>query len=332
MPHRRSSPATGSRQRCSPAALSRQRSSGDLLADRRYAYAEACLAEGDARAACEMAEQALDLAPRFAPAWFLLGRARERLGATPDLRQAALRAYENALDLDPDDALGARLRLARIGGADGAPAITPAYVRALFDGYAARFDRHLVGALGYRGPAMLVDALDGACGGRAAFAEALDLGCGTGLVGTALGERIGRLAGCDLSPAMLALARGTGRYARLVEADLAAFLAGEPAASADLVAAADVLIYVRDLAPVLAGIARVMRPGALAAFTVQSPPDGETAADGVLGEDGRYAHADAAVAARAGAAGLAVALLRPAAVRRENGRDVPGRVVLLRTA
>ena len=37
-----------------------QHSSGDLLADRRYVYAEACLAEGDALGAAEMAEQAID--------------------------------------------------------------------------------------------------------------------------------------------------------------------------------------------------------------------------------------------------------------------------------
>lgn len=46
----------------------RQRSSGDLLADRRYAYAEALLTEGDAAAAIELAEQALERAPDFVPA------------------------------------------------------------------------------------------------------------------------------------------------------------------------------------------------------------------------------------------------------------------------
>ncbi|TXN66076.1 tetratricopeptide repeat protein, partial [Methylobacterium sp. WL6] len=54
-----------------------QTGSGDLLADRRFAYAEACLAEGDCVGAAEMAEQALERAPRFAAAWVLLGQARE---------------------------------------------------------------------------------------------------------------------------------------------------------------------------------------------------------------------------------------------------------------
>lgn len=304
----------------------RQTGSGDLLADRRYAYAEACLAEGDAAGAAEMAEQALERAPRFAAAWVLLGRAREaRHAGTPDpaLFQAALRAYETARDLDPEDALGTLVHLARLGAGGALPALSPAYVRALFDGYAGRFERHLVDGLGYRGPALVCAALDAA--GTRRYPDAVDLGCGTGLMGAALGARVARLTGVDLAPAMLALARRKGVYARLVEAEIGAFLDGEPAASADLCVAADVFIYVADLGPVLAGIARVLRPGGRAAFTVQSH-DG----DGViLGTDARYAHADAHLRDAAARAGLDRASLRPAAIRRERGRDVAGRIVVL---
>ena len=55
------------------------RSSGDLLADRRYVWAEAALAEGDAAAAADLAAQVLERAPAYGPAWLLLGRAREVL-------------------------------------------------------------------------------------------------------------------------------------------------------------------------------------------------------------------------------------------------------------
>jgi predicted TPR repeat methyltransferase len=79
------------------------RSTGDLLADRRYAYAEAAWNEGDAAAAADLAGQALDLAPDFAPAHALLGRATAALGRTEEAR----RALERALALEPDDALGA---------------------------------------------------------------------------------------------------------------------------------------------------------------------------------------------------------------------------------
>ena len=309
-------------------STSGQFTSGDILADRRYAYAEGCLGDGDAASAAEIAEQALELAPRYAAAWLLLGRAREALHAKSGREadfQAALRAYAAALDLDPEDALGSRVRLIQLGGGDAAGAMSRAYLRALFDGYAGRFERHLVGSLAYRGPEMLCAALDALPGAPPRFEAVLDLGCGTGLMGAALAGRCDQLTGVDLSPAMLALAGRRRLYQRLVLDDLADFLGAEPEASADLCVAADVFIYVGDLAPVLATIARVLRPGGLAAFTVQSH-DG---AGVILGADARFAHADAYLDAAAGAAGLLTAMREPAAIRREGGLDVPGRLVIL---
>jgi predicted TPR repeat methyltransferase len=311
--------------------MASQLSSGDLLADRRYRYAEACLAEGDYAGAADLAEQALEIAPRYAPAWLLLGRAREGLAdpdRAPELRASAARAYACALDIDPDDTLGVRAHLVRLGVGDSLPALSPAYVRTLFDGYAPRFERHLVDGLGYVGPQLVRDALP-VTPGR--FAVALDLGCGTGLMGGAIRDRVGHLAGIDLSPGMLALARAKSwqdrpLYDRLVDGDLSAFLAGEPPESTDLCLAADVLIYVADLGSFLAGIGRVLRPGGLGAFTVQSHDGAGT----ILGADGRYAHGDAHIAASAADAALEILTLRPADVRREGGRPVPGRVVVLR--
>lgn len=326
-------------------------SSGDLLADRRYRYAEACLAEGDAAACADLAAQALEIAPGYAPAWLLLGRAREGL-ADPD---GAREAYAAALGLDPQDVLGAGLHLARLGAGEGA-VLTPAYVRALFDGYAPRFERHLVEGLRYVGPALITDILPEE---PARFPAVLDLGCGTGLAGAAIAHRAGHLTGVDLSPAMLALARGKGCYDRLVAGELGAFLAGEAPASADLCIAADVFIYCADLAPVLARIGRVLRPGGWTAFTVQSPGacpfplagrggggsggttelhpapppppapprEGEGSSTPTLGPDGRYAHPDAHLRAAAGKAGLTIAVMREDAVRFEGGGPVPGRVV-----
>ncbi|WP_430912578.1 class I SAM-dependent DNA methyltransferase [Methylobacterium sp. sgz302541] len=309
--------------------MSRQRSSGDLLADRRYAYAESCLAEGDAAGAAEMAEQALELAPRFAPAWALLGRAREALfsaGAGEAAFHAALRAYAAALDIDPEDALGARMRLAVLGLGDGTRAMSAAYVRALFDGYAERFDRHLVDGLGYRGPQLLREALDAVAGAGARFGTALDLGCGTGLVGEVLAGRADRLVGIDLSPAMLAKARAKGLYQRLVAGDLLRALAQEPEGGADLVLAADVFIYVGDLGAPLAAIARALAGGGLAAFTLQTH-DGEEPVR--LGADARFSQSEAHLREAAGEAGLGVVSLSEAAIRRDRDRDVPGLVAVL---
>ncbi|SFU53175.1 Predicted methyltransferase, contains TPR repeat [Methylobacterium sp. 174MFSha1.1] len=298
------------------------RSSGDLLADRRYAWAEAALAEGDAGAAADLAAQVLERAPGYAPAWLLLGRAR---AADPALRADARSAFRAALTLDPEDSLGARLHLAELGEGVG-EAISPAYVRALFDGYAGRFERHLVEGLGYCGPALIRAALERLRGPDASFPRVLDLGCGTGLMARALVGIAGTLAGIDLSPGMLAEARRTSLYARLHEGDLRDVLRAEPPSSADLAVAADVFIYLREIGPVLRETARVLAPGGLFAFTVQ----GHAGARGtVLGADGRYAHGVENVREDAAAAGLAIALLEPAEIRRQNGAGVPGWLAVL---
>ncbi len=295
--------------------------SGAPAADRRFAYAQGALDDGDAGAAADLAAQALELAPRFAPAHALLGRARAVLGE----RDAAVAALEAALALDSDDPLGVRLDLARLGALPEAQALAPGFVRALFDAYAPRFDAHLVGALAYRGPAVILAALDAVAPGLT-FPAVLDLGCGTGLMGEALRDRAGTLAGCDLSPAMVAAARAKEVYDRLAVAELAAFLDAEPPGGADLAVAADVLVYVGDLAPVFAAAARALAPGGLLAFTVQDHPG-----EGVrLGEDDRFAHAAAIVHDLARAYGFAAALSELASTRRDRGVDVPGRVVVLR--
>src|SRR3954447_19432537 len=115
------------------------RSSGNLAADRRYDYARGAAGDGDHAAAADLCEQALELAPDWAPAWFALGEARGALGEN-DAAQAAL---ARALACDPQDSQGAGLRLARLRGET--PARPPdAYVRDLFDQYADRFETHLV--------------------------------------------------------------------------------------------------------------------------------------------------------------------------------------------
>lgn len=299
------------------------RSSGDLLADRRYAYAEAALKEGDAVAAADLLAQTVEIVPRWAPAWFLLGVARVALLDTA----GAAAAFRESLRLDPTDVIGARLHLARLGQAPAAAAMSDAYVRSLFDDYAGRFDEHLTRSLGYRGPALLMQALRKVAGAAPRFAQVLDLGCGTGLMGEVIRPHAVRLAGCDLSPAMVEKARAKGLYDALAAAELLAFLAGEAPGGADLVLAADVFVYVGDLAPVFAAVARALAPAGLFAFSVQAPAGEE--AGFVLGDDLRYAHGEAYLRATAAAAGLAVRLVEAAATRLDRGVAVPGLVAVL---
>ncbi len=305
---------TGAAQAASTTAMTLDLlTSGDLAADRRYAWGMAALAEGDAAVAADLLQQALELAPSWAPAWLALGDARDRAG----LRAGAVEAWRQCLALEPEDRLGAAPRLAAAGEARSSDAISAAYVKALFDDYAPRFDGHLTEALSYRGPEVVARALDDAAAGRR-FGRALDLGCGTGLTGLALRARVDWLGGCDLSPAMLARARKRAVYDLLEERDLLEVLEASTGGSLDLIVAADVLIYVSALGPVFAAAARALAPSGLMAFTTQS---GE--ADVAVGEDLRVSHAPASVLRLAVQAGLDPVLVRDEWVRKERGRPVP---------
>jgi predicted TPR repeat methyltransferase len=300
-------------------------SSGDLIADRRYKAAIEMASRGDFPAAADILAQTVELTPNFATAWFALGAIRDRLGD----RAGAVIAFERTRAADPEDYHGARLQLARLGVGEVAPAMTETYVRRLFDQYAGRYDNALTEHLHYRGPALLRDAAESAM--RAAkrpmhFGAMLDLGCGTGLAGAAFRLVVDRLVGVDLSPAMIAKAGSKGSYDRLAIAELSDFLAGESAAAKqyDLVIAADVFVYVNDLAPIVAAIAPILAPDGILAFTVETHPG-----DGVkLLPTLRFAFAANYLRAAVAAAGLALHTLASAAIRTENGIPVDGLVVV----
>ena len=295
--------------------------SGDLLADRRYLHACALSEEGDHAAAADLLAQTLERAPHWPVAWSALGHACLAQGDGARARVA----FGQALRLDPADAIGASLALAALDP-DAMPAAAPArFVARLFDGYASRFDAHLQEGLGYRAPALLRAALDAVARPPRRFARALDIGCGTGLGGAALRDRVDRLCGVDLSPRMIEQAAAKALYDELSTGDLMAALETTPAC--DLILAADVLIYTGDLASVFAAAHRALSPGGLFAFTLQRADAGTGVC---VGPDLRFSHAPDHVASRATAAGLAVAAWDTASTRRDGGADVPGLVVVLR--
>src|SRR3984893_992350 len=297
-------------------------SSGDLVADRRFDFARDLQLKGDLVAAADLLEQATELAPGFASAWFTLGGIRQQLGR----RDAAIEAFRKALVADPGDRHGASLRLMLLG-AHPLSAMPQAYVRALFDQYAPKFEAALVDDLGYRGPALLFKAVLSA---RAAirkpalFRRSIDLGCGTGLAAPAFAAQVDEFTGIDLSPRMIERARDTGLYAEIEVAEMVEGLRGKPDVSADLILAADAVVYLSDLAPLLSEARRVLAPGGLLAFTAETHDD-----DGViLGEGLRYAHGAGYLRASIEACGLALSRCEDLSARNEDNAPVPGLVVV----
>lgn len=182
----------------------------------------------------------------------------------------------------PDDAVHAyAMRVLTDASVSRAPAD---YVAAKFDGFADQFDHQLVTLLDYQAPSLLAGMV---ARHATKFPEILDLGCGTGLAAEPFARFGARLTGVDLSGGMLAKAAERNAYDCLVQADIVDFLR-ERGEAFDLVLAADVLIYLGDLAPLFEALGPVVRPGGLFVFSVEVGDDGWT----VL-PSGRFAHADA---------------------------------------
>lgn len=299
-------------------------------------------------------ERLLALNDRHVAAWARLAETYKSLGRRDD----ALRAYTRALALDADQpevwsrrgdllreagradeaAQAFREALARGGDAalngyylaavtgDGTPpppTAPAAYVRGLFDGYADDFDQHLRGLLGYEAPERLARRL----AAHAPFESALDLGCGTGLCGPLLRPMTRRLVGVDLSGAMLAKARALGVYDELLQVDLLEAL-GRDEARHDLIVAADVFIYVGELAPVFAAVRAATLPGALFAFTAEPSSDPRQGVQ--LLTSLRYAHSLDYIAGLAQAQGFEVMALERETIRSEQRRPIDGLYAVLR--
>ena len=295
-------------------------SSGDLVLDRRYQWALNFLDRGDVVAATDVLQQLVEAAPAFATAWFALGAIRARLGD----RNGAIVAFGAARDADIEDYLGARLHLARLGVGEATPSMSAQYVQRLFDQHATAFDEALVERLDYRGPQIIRAALEALADGPLRFRSVLDLGCGTGLGGVAFRDVCGRLIGVDVSGGMIEQAQAKAVYDELVVAELSDYLAASAGARHDVVIAADVFVYCRDLAPIASTVAGVLAPGGLFAFTVESL-DGTGV---VLRESLRYAHSSDHVRGAIAAAGMELKCIDTVSTRTERGEPVDGLVVV----
>ena len=217
--------------------------SGNPQADSRAGFAATMAHLGDLPTAIETLRSALELAPDWAAGWFRLGEYFEMV----QYSEGAIEAWQTAQRLDPSDPFGAGLKIDLLRDMPQSKTMPAAFVEMLFDQYAPRFDHALCKTLAYQGPEQLSAAL--AASGFSHARRALDLGCGTGLMGQALRATCDWLEGCDISQGMLEEAASKEIYDGLDKQDLCQLPA--PAAPYDLIVAADVFIYVGALDQIL---------------------------------------------------------------------------------
>jgi len=315
----------------------------------RVTLVTALIASGDVEGALAEAREAVSLNPGLPAALVALGRA---LLAAENL-PAAIAELQRALRLDPghdearlltgrawaeageaekalaifdqlDDAMpGLQAWRAKAQAMQGAERSDPGYVRHLFDQFSADYDRRMRAELSYAAPEILGDLADLVMPGRRDLAV-LDLGCGTGLAGAVFRARARKLDGIDLSPAMIEKARAKNLYDYLVVGDIETALSETLRGSAyDLVIAADTLVYLGDLLPLMRAVRAHLSGDGYFLFTVEAAEEG-FAQDFSLGPKRRWRHSETYLRQLAPEAGLILAGLVAASPRREKGEPVAG--------
>jgi predicted TPR repeat methyltransferase len=260
--------------------------------------------------------RAIAVKPGYAPAQSHAGLLAHERGRT----ETAIGHFRTVLALKPGDE-DARYMLAVLTG-ERLTRAPDGYVGRLFDQYAARFDEHLTGTLGYRAPTDLA-ALIASIDRDRVRGTVLDIGCGTGLSGLPFRDTARRLIGVDLSAEMLGRARARNLYDELHCAEACAFLAGFSGAI-DLAVAADMLVYLGDPAPLLDALADRLPPGGLFALSIERLDEGTFA----LGSSGRFSHNPDHLAMLGAGCGFALRAAHDTVIRHERRAPAHGSLMV----
>ncbi|KAA0697635.1 class I SAM-dependent methyltransferase [Neorhizobium sp. P12A] len=242
---------------------------------------------------------------------------------------AAVKAYEQVLEIDPDDHGGAAVRIASMGRGETPVKAPDAYVETLFDQHAEVFEDVLVEQLGYHVPMLVRQRLQDLKLGP--FKRMLDLGCGTGLTGGTLRDMVEDITGIDISENMVEVAHEKDLYETLFVAEVEDFLDDNDEEAFDLITATDVLPYLGALEPLFFGVAENMTPGGIFVFSSETLPD-ETLGDRayMVGPHQRFAHAESYIRQRLTDTGFELIEITDINVRMEEGQPTPGHLVVAR--
>ena len=238
----------------------------------------------------------------------------------------AAKAYREVLALDPADHGGAAVRLASMKRGETPPKAPDAYVATLFNQHAEVFDKVLVEDLGYAVPMQLRHALQEKAPGP--YARMLDLGCGTGLAGSALIDIATRITGVDLAEHMLEQADERGCYEELYVGEAVQFLT-EDEELWSLIVATDVMPYMGHLENFFTQARLRLIGGGVLAFSTETLPEAEFAgADFRVTPHQRFAHSAEYLSRLLDDNDMAVLHFEPIVVRHEEGQLIAGHLIV----
>ncbi len=278
-------------------------------------------AQGKTDEAIDAYKQAVAIEPGNSSAQNNLGNLLKDSGMIDE----AVHCFRRAVEVDNDN-VSARHMLAALTG-EKTEAAPRQYVRELYDRYADNFENHLVETLSYDIPSVLRDMLCELLGKDVRFHNVADLGCGTGLVGEKIRSLTDRLEGIDISAKIIEKAEKKNIYDALLSGDIVEVLS-ESAAKYDLFVAADVFIYMGNLAPVFSSVKKCSTRKSYFAFSTEV----NLGDDYILRSTGRYAHSFSYIQTLAKQHGFKIVKHRPEVIRKEKGQEISGDVYILESA
>jgi len=264
--------------------------------------------------------RAAEMTPTDASLWYQLAELAHIMGD----RETARTAYETYAKSHPEDAEVRHILIA-LRGEPLPPRADDQCIEQIYHKFAEFYESNMCHDLLYKAPDHLAAALKPWLSPDPTL-NAVDLGCGTGLLGAKLRRGCSHLTGVDLSAAMLEKAANRGIYDKLIRSELTTWLRNGESETFDLITCCDTLIYFGDLSDVIAAAVARLRPGGIMGFTLEKterPPL-------VLGDSGRFRHHRSHVGEAAKAAGAKVIRISEKVLRREYGEDVIGLVAVLR--
>jgi len=269
----------------------------------------------------ESYRKAIAIRPDYAEAYNNLGNVLRKTGREDE----AIECFQKALAIRPDFPSAQHILSALLGNTtDTAPR---GYVEDTFDSYAGNFENHLINNLNYQAPRMLRQVFLNLGLGAEKFANAVDLGCGTGLAGAEFRDAAETLVGIDVSRNMIRKAEEKGIYDQLIVDDIVDGLRALDT-HFDLFISADTFIYVGNLRPSFEAVSEFSENGAVFLFSTEHVEEG----DFLLRKSNRYAQSKDYVLSLADEFGFRLEHFSEAGLRKEGETWIPGGYYVLRKA
>lgn len=281
------------------------------------------LQENRNQEAVESFQQAIALDSQYLPACRNLGVTYMQMGE----QKYALFALNRFLELNGPDVSVSHMVNALSGKqTETAPA---EYIESLFGGMADHFEKHLVERLEYDIPAKMMTLLASVKPPIPTHSHrVLDLGCGTGLMGSLLASISQSIDGVDLSQAMLDKAQEKAVYRQLVKDDVVGFIRSTTSTEQySLVTAADVFIYLGELDSLFSTIknSQLFSSETILAFSLESSQSTLYK----LQPSGRFAHSEGYMADLCERYGFRIVAKQNTVIRKESGQTIDGVIFIL---